>query len=205
MTSRSELVTRVIQSFFKSTKVLSGKPVYKVSAGQKRPHSSAELVFNQKVVVSIPYFDTQNGLTKTQTNALGMAITRVFGPGVSVELRFVRLQYPYLDSSILAQYVALNAGNYNFLRMQKMMFNNISATVASNRVSLSSSLLPHQTMGVKVELAGRLPTQRSIPRKTVDNGHIGSFSSKGNSSRSTPLDFNQYTSKNKLNAFTIKV
>jgi hypothetical protein len=93
----------------------------------------------------------------------------------------------------LAQYIALNAGNYNFLRMQKMLFNKVSLA--------STNSLPHQTMGIKVELAGRLPTQRSIPRKTVENGHIGSFSS----TSGQPLDFNQYASKNKLNAFTIKV
>ena len=120
-----------------------------------------------------------------------MAVARLFG--TQVELRLVRLQYPYLDSAILAQYIALNAGNYNFLRMQKMLFNKVSLA--------STNSLPHQTMGIKVELAGRLPTQRSIPRKTVENGHIGSFSS----TSGQPLDFNQYASKNKLNAFTIKV
>lgn len=172
------MANRVIQSFFKSAKILSGKPMYKV--------------FNRKVVVNVPYFCTQNiGLTETQTNALGMAVARLFG--TQVELRLVRLQYPYLDSAILAQYIALNAGNYNFLRMQKMLFNKVSLA--------STNSLPHQTMGIKVELAGRLPTQRSIPRKTVENGHIGSFSS----TSGQPLDFNQYASKNKLNAFTIKV
>lgn len=172
------MANRVIQSFFKSAKILSGKPTYKA--------------FNRKVVVNVPYFCTQNiGLTETQTNALGMAVARLFG--TQVELRLVRLQYPYLDSAILAQYIALNAGNYNFLRMQKMLFNKVSLA--------STHSLPHQTMGVKVELAGRLPTQRSIPRKTVENGHIGSFSS----TSGQPLDFNQYASKNKLNAFTIKV
>ena len=48
-------------------------------------------------------------------NALGVTLTQLFNK--TVEIRLIRLQYPYLDSSILAQYLAINAGKYNFTRM----------------------------------------------------------------------------------------
>ena len=55
--------------------------------------------------------------------------------------------------------------------------------------------------GLKMELAGRLTTQRSIPRKTVSNAHIGKFKGADQIFKNTA----QYASKNKLGAFTIKV
>lgn len=207
-------VTSMIKSFFASTKALAGKPSYKV------------LNSSGTVVVTIPYFMPSSVpvLAESKINALGIAITRLFNvPGraqPTVELRLVRLRYPYLDSSILAQYVAVNAGKYNFLRMQKMMFNKVPATARGASICgantaaglhpatqtcqpLAVEVLPSQMTGVKVELAGRLTTQRSIPRKTVENGHVGSFTV--NNTLKSSLDFSQYASKNKLNAFTIKV
>jgi hypothetical protein len=59
------------------------------------------------------------------------------------------------------------------------------------------------TTGVKLELAGRLTTQRNIPRKTVNNAYTGSFTVSDNLASS--LNFSQYTTKNKLGAYTVKV
>jgi len=64
--------------------------------------------------------------------------------------------------------------------------------------------------GIKLEVAGRLTTQRNIPRKTLDSIHTGSFQ-KANVNPNplvnlnSKLDFSQYASKNKLGAFTVKV
>jgi len=164
-------VTQVLSSFFAQSKILMGKPSYKTMP-------------NGKVVVQVTYYVPNSvvPLADSKINALGVAIAQLLG-NTRVELRLVRLQYPYLESSILAQYVAINAGKFNFLRMRKMV-------MSKGKSGLGS--------GLKLELAGRLTTQRSIPRKTVENGHTGSFSGKA-------LDFSQYASKNKLGAFTIKV
>lgn len=170
-------VTQVLSSFFAQSKILMGKPSYKTMP-------------NGKVVVQVTYYVPNSvvPLADNKINALGVAIAQLLG-NTRVELRLVRLQYPYLESSILAQYVAINAGKFNFLRMRKMVMSK-SAALISGKSGLGS--------GLKLELAGRLTTQRSIPRKTVENGHTGSFSGKA-------LDFSQYASKNKLGAFTIKV
>lgn len=193
---RFNLATSLIRSFFAQFRVLVGKPTYKTASS------------SSKVVVQIPYFLPVGILTEAKINALGIAITRLFNSSrqqslgkLVVEVRLIRLQYPYLDSSILAQYLALNAGKYNFTRMQKMIFSKVP-TIPMDTV-LPTDVLPSQLTGVKLELAGRLTTQRSIPRKTVENGHIGSFTT--SKELNTSLDFSQYASKNKLNAFTMKV
>ncbi len=180
---------------------------------------------------------------------------------LDVEVRLIRIHYPYLDSTILAHYIALNAGKYNFNRLQKMLFKCISFSMLSfkndnkGKLNFSSSklpfsdqlksknlsenlkkktsgqseskrsefwglnlemgqffekqdadqqllstVLPSQITGMKLELAGRLTTQRSIPRKTVENKHIGSLTK-----QSSYINLSQYASKNKIGAYTIKV
>jgi ribosomal protein S3 len=190
--------TLFIHSFFASLRIIVGIPNYKV-------------MFNgtggKKMVIQIPYYESsfvvsseRQSLTEAQINALGTALTQIIGY-TCIELRLVRLQYPHLDSSILAQFVALNAGKYNFTRLQKQIFDKVKAIQGKvSTVSLdgSTTALPSTISGVKLELAGRLTTQRSIPRKTVENGHIGSF-------QASNMNFNQYASKNKIGAFNIKV
>ena len=160
-----------------------------------------------KVVVNIPYYASPNGTPIVKLTALGAAISKWLGKetgnkqSLKVEVRLLGLRYPYLDRSILAQYVAINGGKYNFTRMHKLIFNKLS-TVKKNSVLPSDALSGHIT-GLKLELAGRLTTQRSIPRKTVSNKHTGSFYV--NKNRGSSVDFSQYASKNKIGAYTIKV
>ena len=53
---------------------------------------------------------------------------------------------------------------------------------------------------MKIRVSGRLLTQRSVPRQTVQTAQIGSFSGQDN-----VIDFGSYTTKNKKGAFTVKV
>lgn len=176
-------LTTLVRSFFAQFKVIVGTP---------------KMTFKgNKVIVHIPYFDlSTTQLSETKVNALGTAIIECLNNETSVvELRLIQLQYPYLDRTILGQYLALNAGKYNFLRMKKKLF--------TRTKSHSAPHLPTRLTGVKVELAGRLTTQRSIPRKTVSNAYKGSFTV--NNKLNSSLNISQYTSKNKLGAYTMKV
>ena len=95
-------ITTTIQSFFAQFKILAGVPQF--------------IFTTNKVIVQVPYYGKL--LTETKINALVTRLSLI----CPIELRLVRLQYPYLDSSILAKYLGLNAGKYNFLRMKKMLF-----------------------------------------------------------------------------------
>lgn len=133
-----------------------------------------------------------------------------------IEVRLVRLRYPYLDSLILAQYLAFNANKYNFTRVQETLFNRVSMVQSGFSLNdlpesslvvdvsdrnqkgtfgpdldknpalpgnngqesdnkLPVKLLPSLLTGVRLELAGRLATERSVPRKTVKNSYTGSL------------------------------
>jgi len=188
------VVTTFFAQFPFHNKTLIGNVSYKVLPGDK-------------VVVNIPYYASPNGTPILKLTALGAAISKWLGKetgnkqSLKVEVRLLGLRYPYLDRSILAQYVAINGGKYNFTRMHKLIFNKLT-TVKKNSVLPSDALSGHIT-GLKLELAGRLTTQRSIPRKTVSNKHTGSFYV--NKNRGSSVDFSQYASRNKIGAYTIKV
>lgn len=181
-------------------KVLAGKPIYK-----SMPN---------KVIVQIPYYaykgDTAAVLSESKINALGAALTMVLShnSNCQCEVRLVRLRYPYLDSKILSQYLAINAGKYSFTRLQKEVFSQVPTVAINNVLPITSASTGNQMTnnllaGVKLESAGRLTTQRNILRKTVNNAYTGSFTVSDNLGSS--LDFSQYTTKNKLGAYTVKV
>ena len=116
-----------------------------------------------------------------------------------MEVRLIRLNHSALDSSIFAQYLTANAGKYAFNRILDMLKGSLPTVVSEGSVNNSSALPASHITGVKIKLSGRLTTQRSSPRQTVQAGRLGS-SAKGGT-----VDYSQHTAKNKLGAFTMKV
>lgn len=179
----------------KNQKVLLGKPLFSVTPN--------------KITIQLFYYGTSS-ISNEKLTLLGNALTGLpwhsqsklagTNPTNHVELQVIRLKHSVLDSSIFAQYLTDNAGKYSFNRIIDMLKNNLP-TVSSDG-SLDNSLNPtsHIT-GIKVKLSGRLTTQQSGPRQTVQAGRIGS-SAKGFYGT---IDYSQHTSKNKLGAFTMKV
>lgn len=118
-----------------------------------------------------------------------------------LELRLIKLTYPYIDSTILAQYLSLNAFKYKFNKLQKTLFKRLPAL--NINISLPIDALPSQVTGVKMQINGRLITQRSIPRKTKKSNYSGTFTV--NKNLNSTLSVDSHTSKNKKGAYTIKV
>jgi ribosomal protein S3 len=155
-----------------------------------------------KVIVNVFYYisNKEQALSDSTVNNLGQVLSKLFKR--PVELRLVRLHYPYLNSYILAQYIAINSNRYNFTRIQRAIFNALRAVKASSLHDSAGSdqVLPSYITGMKIRVSGRLLTQRSVPRQTVQTAQIGSFSGQDN-----VIDFGSYTTKNKKGAFTVKV
>ena len=83
-----------------------------------------------------------------------------------------------------------------------MLKGNIPTVVSEGSdTSLIAAQPASHITGIKIKLSGRLTTQRSSPRQTVQAGRLGS-SAKGAFST---VDYSQHTAKNKLGAFTMKV
>lgn len=136
-----------------------------------------------------------------------------------VELELIPLRYPYHDSTILAQVLAVNSNKYNFNRMMQKLFQKatiITKTYSSlspaNNISSSETKLISpisQLTGIKVTIAGRLITQRIVPKSTVKTAYKGQLSSTlgGTASRLSHkfIDSATFTSKNKIGAYTVRV
>jgi len=159
---------------------------------------------------------------------LGYMLSQLFNK--EVELELIPLQYPYHDSNILAQLIGLNSNKYNFNRMLKTLFNKAYILTNKNSSLFSSPLPPPQVevegegneginslnsatptsqlTGIKIKIAGRLATQRIVPKATVKTAYKGSLSSslqgKGKIQNNF-VDSAKYTSKNKIGAYTVTV
>jgi hypothetical protein len=127
-----------------------------------------------------------------------------------VELDLVLLKYPYHDSYILAQLLGLNSKRYNFNRLVKKLFNKatIFKKVSSEEVAgvtdtplLRVNSVPSKLTGIKVKIAGRLTTQRIVPKATVKTAYKGSFVR----SKNNYVVSSTYTAKNKIGAYTVRV
>ena len=258
-------LNKLVKMFFAQFKWLGSTPICKVLPCGK-------------IIIKIFCFSNDKTLDDSKINALGLMIANsLFKSKLNggfnstkfkqgIELRLIQIRYPYLDSSILAQYLAFNGGKYTFSRMQKMVFRKtpiikMKADILSGSASSAAFdvikapfspvypdskaasqsliekqienpplikllafsqssfkadwegkldkdrnkpfLLPSVLTGVKLELAGRLTTKRAVPRKTLENQHVGSFTVSKNLNSS--LNLSQYVSKNKLGSYTMKV
>jgi hypothetical protein len=121
-----------------------------------------------------------------------------------VELQLVKLNYPYLDSNIFVNLLGLMINNIKIRQIMKRFFR---FAIIKNIAKLSGnkffriSKIPSFLSGIKIKIAGRLLTQRVVPRKTVKIVRRGAFAR----GKVNFLDIARYTSKNKRGAFSITV
>lgn len=169
---------------------LVGKPLFTVSP--------------DKVVVQVFYYapasapgQRRSRISNASITALGDALTRAWNR--TVELRLIRLNHPALDSSILAQYLTKNGANYSFNRILELLKGSLPTVISEGSIEDGSVRPVSHITGIKVQLSGRLTTQRVSPRQTVQAGRFGS------SAKGGIQDYSQHTAKNKLGAFTMKV
>jgi len=200
--------TDLIKAYFAScstptdTRTLISTPTYSVT-----PEKVAVQLFTYES--SITRFSkaanlvkSTSKLTSSALNSLVAALSRLFTSTINasatnpvpVQLRIVRLHHPYLNSSILAQFLALNASKYGFARLRHYVLSAIPLTTIANPTTDSVIL------GVKVQVSGLLTTQRMAPRKTVSTVTKGTFHGPN-----THVDYSSHTSKSALGSYTVKV
>jgi hypothetical protein len=127
-----------------------------------------------------------------------------------VELRPVRVHYPYLNSYILAQYIAHNiqAGNYNKL-IQKLLkkaklieSNNSTSTNFRDLIKYSSVLNePQYLTGIKIKISGRLSQRKAASRTTISQSSVGTL----NLGSNTIIDASKCSFTGKNGSITVKV
>nr|YP_009710644.1 ribosomal protein S3 [Amanita inopinata]QFZ98593.1 ribosomal protein S3 [Amanita inopinata] len=121
-----------------------------------------------------------------------------------VELDLIRLHYPYSDSNILANFLAIMINRIKLRIIVKRLFGKavlknkkFSSTASTNKLNI----IPAFLSGINIKVAGRLLNNKIIPRKTVKTIRRGAVA-KG---KINYLDVARYTNKNKRGAYSITV
>lgn len=146
-------------------------------------------------------------------NSLILKLSNLYGK--PVELRPVRIHYPYLNSSILAQYIAFNIKKGKFNMITRNLFKkaklvkpplNTKGNNLDNIKDLikysSIRLDPMYLSGIKIVISGRLSNRKAASRTRVVRKSIGTLSLNSNNSL---IDANKFSFKGKNGAITVKV
>jgi hypothetical protein len=121
----------------------------------------------------------------------------------NVELELIRLHYPYNDSNILANLLAIMINRIKLRILIKRLF---AKAILKNK-NLSSTktnkldIIPAFLSGIKIKVGGRLLNNKMVPRKTVKIIRRGAIA-KG---KFNYLDVARFTNKNKRGAYSITV
>lgn len=120
----------------------------------------------------------------------------------SIELDLIRIHYPYKNSNILVNLLALLINEIKFWKLSRKVFNEIIIKSLTKIPSQNKeNFIPSYLTGLQIKIAGRLMTANIIPRKTKTKVQAGS-SSPG---KVNYTDFARHTSKNRRGAYTITV
>lgn len=169
----------LIHHFFSSLNVLISRPVIMEST-----HSTLIYIF---------YYMPEKTLNHNTVNNLGEELSYLLKR--PVELRLIKQYYPYLNSDILAQYIGINTRQYSLVQILRRLFSAVAPVKNIENIELK---LPSYIIGLKVQVSGRLITERTRPRQTKQEAELGNFS-KGT------IDYGWTTIKNKKGVFTVKV
>lgn len=200
----NKAATQLLKSYFNPKSVLINDPVFLISPTATALQVTVQLSYYQSVLAGNTL--VLNVRATDQINALTNALTQVYESAtdkpVYVQLELVRQYRPYMDASILAQYLAINASKHGFNRMINLLLNAVPYLNPDYAFNLSC------ITGIKVQLSGLLTSQRNRSRKSVYTASAGTFSQTSNNSvtvNNITIDYATHTTKSRLGAFTIKV
>lgn len=117
-----------------------------------------------------------------------------------VELELDRLHYPYYDSNILSNMIGLISNIVKLRFIIKKLFT-IAKIKKTNKFNNNYSIIPSYLSGLKIRVAGRLLTQRVIPRLTVKTIQRGTLAR----GKANFVDSARFSNKNKRGSFSITV
>src|ERR1700744_3825364 len=158
-----------------------------------------------KVVIQLFYylnkFYSNNKLLKNNNDklhSLCLNLSKIYKKPVELELD--RLHYPYYDSNILSNMIGLISNIVKFRFIIKKLFT-IAKIKKTNKFNNKSSIIPSYLSGLKIRVAGRLLTQRVVPRLTVKTIQRGTLAR----GKAQFVDTARFTNKNKRGSFSITV
>ena len=181
----------LLESTFLSMSSLISKPIITITPN--------------KVVIKLFYylniFYSNNKLlniNKDKLQSLCLNLSKIYKKPVELELD--RLHYPYYDSNILSNMIGLISNIVKLRFIIKKLFK-IAKIKKTTKYSNNYSIIPSYLSGFKIRVAGRLLTQRVIPRLTVKTIQRGTLAR----GKAKFVDSARFTNKNKRGSFSITI
>lgn len=119
-----------------------------------------------------------------------------------VELELIQLKYPYYNSNIFVNFLGYIINDIKSRKIFSKLFRKaIIINPTKNTKKIKFSILPALLSGMKIKIAGRIMTNRVIPRKTIN------IFSRGALARGKVIfvDTARFTNKNKRGAYSISI
>ena len=158
-----------------------------------------------KIVIQLFYylnkFDYINNFllnNNDKLQSLCLNLSKIYKKPVELELD--RLHYPYYDSNILSNMIGLISNIVKLRFIIKNLFK-IAKIKKSNNFINKYSIIPSYLSGFKIRVAGRLLTQRVVPKLTVKTIQRGTLAR----GKAQFVDTARFTNKNKRGSFSITV
>ena len=183
-------VFTLLESTFLSMSSLISKPII--------------IITPNKVVIQLFYylnkFYSNNKLLNNnyKLQSLCLNLSKIYKKPVELELD--RLHYPYYDSNILSNMIGLISNIVKLRFIIKKLFK-IAKIKKTNNFINKYSIIPSYLSGFKIRVAGRLLTQRVIPRLTVKTIQRGTLAR----GKAQFVNSARFSNKNKRGSFSITV
>jgi TfoX/Sxy family transcriptional regulator of competence genes len=184
-------VFTLLESTFLSMSCLISKPIIVITPN--------------KIVIQLFYYLNKyyynNKLLKNNNDklhSLCLNLSKIYKKPVELELD--RLHYPYYDSNILSNMIGLISNIVKLRFIIKKLFS-IAKIKKTNNFINKYSIIPSYLSGFKLRVAGRLLTQRVIPRLTVKTIQRGTLAR----GKAQFVDSARFSNKNKRGSFSITV
>jgi len=205
-------INTILEYSFRAMSALISKPVFVFTPNKvviqlfffffsKQKIKNKKLRKNRKSSKFIPinlFLNKTN--TKKRLQLLSLLLSKYFKKPVELELE--RLYYPYYDSQILANLIGLISNIYKFRRiLHKVFFAAKLKNPILAKKNTRFSIFPSFLSGLKIKLAGRLMTQRVVPRLTVKTLQRGTLAR----GKADLVSEARFTSKNRRGAYSITV
>jgi len=162
------------------------------------------IITPNKVVIQLFYYLNKYysnnilNINKHKLQSLCLNLSKIYKKPVELELD--RLHYPYYDSNILSNMIGLISNIVKLRFIFKKLFT-IAKIKKTNKFSNKYSIIPSYLSGFKIRVAGRLLTQRVIPRLTVKTIQRGTLAR----GKAKFVDSARFTNKNKRGSFSITI
>lgn len=137
---------------------------------------------------------------KNKLNILSQLLSKIFNKPVQLEL--IRLHYPFYDPNIIANLLSYFAENLKIRRLLSKIYKSALITKPTANIQRKRfSVVPGYLTGLTIKFAGRFPTQKIVPRKTVKTEKIGSLARK----KAVLVETARFSNKNRRGSFSISV